>query len=105
MLLQSFETGDPQKVFEAAVALVTAYRDLQCDLAKVRFEINFGTDRCRNCDGLKAGPGVLATCYQVKQCNFTNVKEADQNPRHLRVLANLATTEQMEITDVVTSQR
>lgn len=66
-----------------------AYRRLHHELAKLRFGTNFGTDICTDCDGLKAGPGVVATCFQVKACNFTNVKEGDDANRHLRVIANL----------------
>lgn len=89
-LLRSFETGDPEVAYAAAVNLVVAYRELQRELAKVRFQTNFGSKLCENCEGLKAGPGVIATCYQVRMCNFTNFKESDHSSRHLRVLDSLA---------------
>lgn len=76
-------------VYAAAKDLVAAYREVQRELASIRFKVNFNTERCRNCDGLKAGPDVIATCFQVQQCNFTNVKESDQDRRHLRVLTSL----------------
>ena len=88
-MLASFQTGDPQKVYDAALVLVRAYERLQHEAAKLRFQTNFGTSLCDNCDGMKAGPGVIATCFQVRACNFTNVKEGNQNPKHLRVLENL----------------
>jgi hypothetical protein len=72
-------------VYEAAVQLVKAHHELQHEVAKLRFKSTFGTEACRNCEGLKAGPGVLATCFQVQACNYTNIKEGT-NPRHLRIL-------------------
>jgi hypothetical protein len=69
--------------------MVRAFERVQYEAAKLRFQVNFGTDICNNCDGLKAGPGVIATCFQVHVCNYSNVKEENQNPRHLRVLQNL----------------
>ena len=38
---------------------------------------------------LAPGQGVAATCYQVRQCNFSNIKEEPSDPRHLRVIQNL----------------
>jgi hypothetical protein len=51
--------------------------------AKDRFAVNFGTDVCLSCDGLKAGPDVLATCYQVRQCNYSNVKRTTSHQTNL----------------------
>lgn len=45
--------------------------------ARDRFRQNLGTPVCENCDGLKAGPGVAATCFQRKQCFYTNWKATD----------------------------
>jgi hypothetical protein len=58
----------------------------------MRYKLNFGTERCLDCDGLRAGPGVVATCFQVQQCNYTNIKEGEVSPRHLRVIETLAGT-------------
>ena len=75
-------------VYQAATTLVDRYREQGVELAKARFKLNFGTALCENCDGLRAGPGVTATCFQVKQCHFDNFRE-DNHPRHLRVLNSL----------------
>jgi len=56
------------------------------EAARARFKTTFGTDRCNRCDGLKAGPGVAATCFQVKQCYYRNFKDADLTPKQSRVL-------------------
>lgn len=88
-LLESFKTGNPELVYGAATALVEAFRQTKREVAKERFRANFGTRVCDNCEGLKAGPGVLATCFQVRLCNYSNIKESDQNPKQLRVLSHL----------------
>jgi hypothetical protein len=84
--MEALLSGDAEAVFEAAQALGTSYRNEKQESARLRFKLNFGSPLCSNCDGLKAGPGVIATCFQVQSCNFTNVKESDSVPRHLRVL-------------------
>jgi len=88
MVLDAFGTGDPDLSYQAAVHLIEKYREQAIDLAKARYKLNFGTSLCDNCDGLRAGPGVTATCFQVKQCYFDNFRE-DPHPRHLRVLQTL----------------
>ena len=60
------------------------------EAAKLRFRLNFGSEYCDNCDGLRAGPGVVATCFQVKQCNYTNFKDGEVAPRHLRIIQSLS---------------
>lgn len=90
-MLAAFETGDPTIAFEAAKRLVEAHRALTLDAAKLRFTHNFGTPACNTCDGLHAGPGVVATCFQMKQCHYSNLKEGEGNPRMLRVLRALST--------------
>lgn len=55
----------------------------------MRFRMNFGTPICESCDGLKAGPGVTATCFQVRQCTYDNVKQGDVTPRQKRVIESL----------------
>jgi hypothetical protein len=87
-LLEAFQIGDPALAYQAALLLIEAFREQTHELARLRFTLNFGSPVCENCDGLKAGPGVLATCYQTKQCNFDNIKD-NANPRHLRVLNTL----------------
>lgn len=59
------------------------------DLAASRFRENFGTEVCGRCDGLKAGPDVVATCYQTKQCYYSNQKAGDENPVQARLISLL----------------
>ena len=85
--MESFQTGNPAVVYGEAEKLIAAYRELLGEAARLRYKLNFGTAVCENCDGLHAGPGVIATCYQVRECHFTNLREAPT--RHLRVLDHL----------------
>jgi hypothetical protein len=91
-VFQAFASGDPTKAWEATSRLIEAYRNLNVEAATLRFKLNFGSERCQNCDGLRAGPGVLATCFQVQQCNFTNIKDGEMSPRHLRIVQTLLET-------------
>lgn len=59
------------------------------EAAKARFLKNFGSELCESCDGLKAGPGVAATCFQVRQCFFGNIKETVTSPRQTQVIKTL----------------
>lgn len=86
LLLESFKTGDPQQVYDAFRTLVGAYRDVVHEAGRLRFLVHFGSARCESCEGLKAGPGVVATCHQVRVCNFTNIKEGDIRKEHRMVL-------------------
>src|ERR1700760_1868875 len=87
--LAAFGSGDPATVFEAVSKLVEAYRELHGEAAKLRFQLNFGSPICASCDGLKAGPGVIATCFQVRRCNYENVREGGASERHLRIIQSL----------------
>jgi hypothetical protein len=60
--------------WEAAKKLIEASHHLQKEAATARFNANFGTEACNHCDGLKAGPDVAATCFQIRQCYYTNLK-------------------------------
>jgi hypothetical protein len=84
--------------FDAGIRLAQAYRALWQEAAQLRFRLNFGTPTCERCDGLKAGPGVAATCYQVRQCNYDNVKDGDATPRQRRVLDRLLDPPQKNLT-------
>lgn len=64
-------------------------RELVVEAARARFQKNFGTPQCERCDGLRAGPGVEATCFQVRQCFFTNIKTADMSAKQARVIETL----------------
>lgn len=44
------------------------------EAARARFRVNFGTDVCERCEGLRVSEGVAATCFQVKLCHYDNVK-------------------------------
>jgi len=88
-LLRSFETGDPSAVYLEAQKLVQAYQKQSLELAQYRFKVNFGTPICTNCDGLRAGPGIVATCFQRQQCHYSNFKEGDHTPKVGRVLDRL----------------
>lgn len=89
-LLQAFLEGDFEKAYQSALELKTAYHEALVEASHQRFLVNFGTEICSNCDGLKAGPGVVATCFQVKRCNFTSVYEGSESPYHLRILDRLS---------------
>lgn len=73
----AFESGDPRRAFQAAGLVATRLLELDEEAARLRFQVNFGTPICTRCDGLRAGPGVVATCFQVRRCRYTNVKEGD----------------------------
>lgn len=70
----AFTSGDPKKAWEATQRLITMSHLLQKEAATARFKANFGTDACDHCDGLKAGPEITATCFQVRQCYYTNIR-------------------------------
>ena len=74
-LLEAFWSGQPQVVFEAIQKFVQGYQALDKEAAQLRFKVNFGSEKCSKCDGLRAGPHVVATCYQVRECRYTNIKE------------------------------
>lgn len=73
-LLNAFKAGSPQLAWDKAQELSSLAKEALRQAARDRFKVNFGTDVCNACDGLKAGPGVLATCFQIRQCNYSNVK-------------------------------
>lgn len=91
-LLVAFEAGDPAQAYDAAVQLIDAHDRLMTEASVLRYRLNFGTPVCENCDGLKAGPGVVATCFQIRRCNYGNVKDGDVTPKQLRVLQRLETS-------------
>jgi hypothetical protein len=76
-VVQAFTEGDPEAAWTATYQLVKAYQELEVENAKMRFLLNFGTSACDHCEGLQAGPEVVATCFQVHQCRYTNIKEGD----------------------------
>jgi hypothetical protein len=90
-LLEAFEGGKAAEVYEKAILLQKAYHALLLEVSQLRFKVNFGGPSCQNCEGLKAGPQVTATCFQVGRCEFRNYKEGDESSRVQRVLARLMT--------------
>lgn len=81
----AFREGDPSAAWLVVQALLNWSGDLVVDAAKSRFTANFGTNQCQNCSGLKAGPGVAATCYQVKQCYYSNFRVDGLSPKQARM--------------------
>lgn len=89
-LIAAFQAGDPEKAYEAALELRNAYHEAMSDAARLRFKLNFGTPTCDNCQGLVAGPQVAATCFQVRRCNYTNVKIGEAEPHQLRIIDKIS---------------
>lgn len=87
---EAFTTGDPQQVWVQVRELVHLSKNLVRESAEVRFKNNFGTEVCERCDGLKAGPGVAATCYQIRQCYYTNKKVDATTPKQAQLIERLA---------------
>lgn len=82
----AFLAGDADTAFTTAKAICESLRDVVAEAASLRFHVNFGTPICDRCDGLRAGPGVVATCYQMRQCHYGNFKEGEASPRQRRAL-------------------
>jgi hypothetical protein len=91
LLLQSFLGGNFEVALVAAEELSLAYREALLESSKLRFKLNFGTQVCENCEGLQAGSDVVATCFQVKSCNFQNIHTGSASPRQLKILKSLTT--------------
>lgn len=70
----AFASGDPRAAWDATRKLIEVSHRLQKEAASSRFKANFGTEACTHCEGLKAGPDVSATCFQIQQCYYTNIK-------------------------------
>jgi len=85
-LLTAFQNGDPEKAWDIIQELLGWTGELVTESARERFRLNFGTERCQNCTGLKAGPGVVATCFQVQQCYYRHIRGDDLSPKQARVL-------------------
>lgn len=88
-LLQAFLDGDVEKAYQSALELKEAYHEVLTEASRLRYRVNFGTEACSNCEGLKAGPGVVATCFQVQKCDFDSIHEGSESPAHLRILDRL----------------
>jgi hypothetical protein len=88
-LRTAFATGDPEIAHRSAQQVLAAYSELSLECSRLRFELNFGTSICLNCNGLRAGPDVVATCYQVQRCDFTHIRSGDATPTQARLAALL----------------
>jgi hypothetical protein len=64
-------------------------REAVGEAAKSRFKANFATEVCQHCRGLKAGPGVSATCFQMQACYFDNFREDETSPKQKRIIDSL----------------
>jgi len=91
-LTRAFQNGDPVQVWELSRRLVTLARESVVAGAKARFRVNFNTSLCNTCEGMRAGPKVQATCFQIRQCYFDNVKD-DPTPKQTRVLKLISDSE------------
>lgn len=89
-LLQAFLGGDFETAYQSALELKAAYHEALAESSRLRYQVNFGTEVCSNCEGLKAGPGVVATCFQTKKCDFDSIHEGSESRTHLRILDRLA---------------
>lgn len=87
---EAFIAASPAKAWEAAKAIVDEARVAVTQAGAARFAANFGTARCDSCEGLRAGPGISATCFQRKLCYFTNFREEAGSARQLRVITALS---------------
>lgn len=84
----AFEKGNPSEVWRLVQGLLKDFRELAIENARIRFRVNFGTDICERCEGLHAGEGVSATCFQAKLCYYDNVKKKP-TPRQLGIIEGL----------------
>lgn len=73
--------------------LLRELRAFSNDAARDRYVKNFGSPQCESCEGLRAGPGVVATCFQIKQCFFTNKKSIDVSRTQKSVIEGLTSGE------------
>jgi hypothetical protein len=84
-LVQAFEAGRPDLAWETSQKLIHLAREAVLEAARSRFKVNFGSTRCDHCEGLRAGPGVVATCFQVRQCYYDNIKGTPSSKQELVV--------------------
>jgi hypothetical protein len=76
-IVEAFRAGEPQQAWDAVRAFILEVRQFSNEAGRARFLQNLGTSICDSCEGLKAGPDVVATCFQLKQCFYTNKKSVD----------------------------
>jgi len=93
---EGFRRGDPQRVWEVSRELLAFVRSAVDEAARARFEVNFGTEICQRCTGLKAGPKVTATCFQVRACYYTHFREDKMSPKQHQIIGKLLANHQEE---------
>lgn len=93
---EGFHQGDPKRVWEASRELLAFARAAVDEAARARFEVNFGTEVCQHCTGLKAGPKVTATCFQMKACYYTHFRGDRQSPKQEQIIGKLLANHQEE---------
>jgi len=89
VLVEAFRKGDGAQAWQRVCQLLELTRRLEHEAAQARFKANFGTTMCDACEGLKAGRGVAATCFQVKRCYYTNIKTTDMSSKQRAVIEGL----------------
>jgi len=88
-LTEAFRSGQPAKVWELSQQLVKVARSAADEAAQARFAANLGTEACDSCEGLKAGVGVTATCFQLKRCFYDNVRGAELSSKQKTIIEGL----------------
>lgn len=88
-LIEAFRQSAPSRVWSLTQQLLGMARRLTHEAAQARFEANFGTSMCNACDGLKAGVGVVSTCFQAKRCYYGNIKTTDLSSKQRAVIEGL----------------
>lgn len=84
----AFQQARPAEAWQLTHELLRAARTLSVEAAKARFRVNFGTEVCERCEGLRAGDNVTATCFQVQLCHYANVKKKP-SPRQRGIIEGL----------------
>ena len=85
----AFQNAAPARVWELVQQLLALSHEIVVEAGQARFQANFGTEVCEKCDGLKAGKGVTATCFQLKRCYYGNLKETDTSPKQRQIIKGL----------------
>lgn len=85
-LNQAILRSDPSQVKGILADLFAFTRRSVLEAGRTRFQKTFGSPQCDRCEGLRAGPGVLATCFQIRQCYYSNVKQGDRTSRQERIV-------------------
>lgn len=85
-LAEAFSKGDPERAWFLSKEILTLAKAAVIESAKSRYSNNFGTPVCESCEGLKVGPGVTATCFQVRQCYYDSFRSETLSPKQARLL-------------------